>query len=334
MPGVGHMRRREFLGVLGSAAAAWPLAASAQEGRPIARIGVIIPRSAAAAADYVAALKDGLRRLGYVEGRTLIVDWYFAHGSYDRLPDIAGEMIKAGASLLVVGGTTPVMILNKAVTGRPIVFVGVSDPIGAGIAQSLARPGGNATGFATAHEEAYAGKSLELLKEALPSASHVAVLYNPTNPFNLNFLRQVQRAANALTVRIDVIEARNLQELDTAITALAAKSPNALLVATDPFLGGRAHEIVTATTQQKLPAMFGFREYPQAGGLMSYGANLAEMYRRVATYVDRILKGAKPADLPIELPTKFELVINLKTARAIGLEVPPALLARADEVIE
>jgi ABC-type uncharacterized transport system substrate-binding protein len=328
------MKRREFITLLGGAAAAWPRAGRAQEGRPIARIGVIIPRSAAAAVDYVAALKDGLQRLGHIEGRTLIVDWYFAHGNYERLPAIADEMIKAGASLLVVAGTTPVMILNKAVTVRPIVFVGVSDPIGAGIARSLARPGGNATGFATAHEEAYAGKSLELLKETLPSASHVAVLYNPTNPFNLNFLHQVQRAANALAVKIDIIEAQNLQELDAATTALAAKLPDALLVVTDPFLAGRVHEIVTATTQQKLPAMFGFREYPQAGGLMSYGANLAEMYRRVATYVDRILKGAKPADLPIELPTKFELVINLKTARAIGLDIPPMLLARADEVIE
>jgi putative tryptophan/tyrosine transport system substrate-binding protein len=327
------MRRREFITLLG-ATATWPLTARAQVTGQIARIGVIIPRSAAAAVDYVAALKDGLQQLGYIEGRTLIVDWYFAHGNYDRLPAIADEMVRAGASLLVVAGTTPVMIINKAITVRPIVFVGVSDPIGAGVVQSLARPGGNATGFATAHEEAYAGKSLEFLKEALPSVSQVALLYNPANPFNLNFLRQVQRAANALGVTIDVIDARDLQELDTALAALAAKRRDALVVATDPFLAGRVHEIVTATTHQKLPSMFGFREYPQAGGLMSYGVNLADLYRRVATYVDRILNGAKPADLPIQLPTKFELVINLKTARALGLEVPPTLLARADEVIE
>ena len=197
-----------------------------------------------------------------------------------------------------------------------------------------ARPGGNATGFATAHEEAYARKSLEFLKEILPSASRVAVLYNPTNPFNVNFYHQVQHTAIALAVRIDAIDARNIEELDTVITALSAKPPDALLVTTDPFLAGRVHEIVTATIQQKLPALFGFREYPQAGGLMSYGANLADMYRRVATYVDRILKGAKPADLPIQLPTTFELVINLKTAKALGLNVPTTLLVRADEVIE
>ena len=161
-----------------------------------------------------------------------------------------------------------------------------------------------------------------------------AWLYNPTNPFNVNFYHQVQHAAIALAVRIDAIDARNIEELDTVITALSAKPPDALLVATDPFLAGRVHEIVTATIQQKLPALFGFREYPQAGGLMSYGANLADMYRRVATYVDRILKGAKPADLPIQLPTTFELVINLKTAKALGLNVPTTLLFRADEVIE
>jgi putative tryptophan/tyrosine transport system substrate-binding protein len=328
------MRRRDFI-TLGGAAIAWPLAVTrAQEAGRTARIGVIIPRSAPAAARYMAALKDGLQQLGYIEGRTLIIDWHFADGNYDRLPAIADEMVRAGASLLVVAGTTPVMIINRAITVRPIVFVGVSDPIGAGVAQSLARPGGNATGFATAHEEAYARKSLEFLKEVLPSASRVAVLYNPTNPFNVNFYHQVQHTAIALAVRIDAIDAQNIQELDTAIAALSAKPPDGLLVATDPFLAGRVHEIVTATIQQKLPAMFGFREYPEAGGLMSYGANLADMYRRVATYVDRILKGAKPADLPIQLPTTFDLVINLKTAKALGLNVPTTLLVRADEVIE
>jgi putative tryptophan/tyrosine transport system substrate-binding protein len=328
------MRRRDFI-TLGGAAIAWPLAVTrAQEAGRTARIGVIIPRSAPAAARYVAALKDGLQQLGYIEGQTLIIDWHFADGNYDRLPAIADEMVRAGAGLLVVAGTTPVMIINRAITVRPIVFVGVSDPIGAGVAQSLARPGGNATGFATAHEEAYARKSLEFLKEILPSASRVAVLYNPTNPFNVNFYHQVQHTAIALAVRIDAIDAQNIQELDTVIAALSAKPPDGLLVATDPFLAGRVYEIVTATIQQKLPAMFGFREYPEAGGLMSYGANLADMYRRVATYVDRILKGAKPADLPIQLPTTFELVINLKTAKALGLNVPTTLLVRADEVIE
>jgi putative ABC transport system substrate-binding protein len=328
------MRRRDFI-TLGGAAIAWPLAVTrGQEAGRTARIGVIIPRSAPAAARYMAALKDGLQQLGYIEGRTLIIDWHFADGNYDRLPAIADEMVRAGASLLVVAGTTPVMIINRAITVRPIVFVGVSDPIGAGVAQSLARPGDNATGFATMHEEAYARKSLELLKEVLPSASRVALLYNPTNPFNVNFYHQVQHTAIALAVRIDAIDARNIQELDTVMAGLSAKPPDGLLVATDPFLAGRVYEIVTATIQQKLPAMFGFSEYPQAGGLMSYGANLADMYRGVATYVDRILKGAKPADLPIQLPTTFELVINLKTAKALGLNVPTTLLVRADELIE
>jgi putative tryptophan/tyrosine transport system substrate-binding protein len=243
-------------------------------------------------------------------------------------------MVRAGVSLLLVRGTTPAIIVNKVTISKPIVFVGVSDPIGAGLARSLARPGGNATGLATAHEEAYAQKSLELMKEALPSASHVAILYNSANPFNVRFLREVQRAAGTLRVKTEAFDARTSEELDRATTAIAIKGLDALLVATDPFLAGRVQEIVTATNEQKLPAMVGFKEYPKAGGLISYGANLPEMYRRVALHVDRILKGAKPSDLPIELPTRFELVINLKTAKALGLDVPPTLIARADEVIE
>jgi putative tryptophan/tyrosine transport system substrate-binding protein len=271
---------------------------------------------------------------GYVEDQNLIAEWHFSTGNYEGLPAIVDQMIRAGAELLLVGGTTPAMIVNKATNARPLVFVDVSDPIGAGLAHSLARPGGNATGLATAHEEAYAGKSLELIKEAVPSASRVLVLHNPANPFNLNFLREVQRAASALSVVIDFLEAATMRQLEDAIYQLAAKRPDALVVATDPFLAGSVNKIVSGTASQKLPAMFGFREYPRAGGLMSYGANLPDMYRRVATHIDRILKGAKLAELPIELPTKFELIINLKTAKTLGLEIPPTLLARADEVIE
>jgi putative ABC transport system substrate-binding protein len=325
------VKRRNFITLLGGAAAS---AAYAQEVGKSRKIGIVIPRPATAAADNIVGLKSGLQERGYIEGQNLIAEWHFSTGNYEGLPAIVDQMIRAGAELLLVGGTTPAMIVNKVTNAKPLVFVGVSDPIGAGLAQSLARPGGNATGLATAHEEAYAGKSLELIKEALPAASRAIVLYNPTNPFNLNFLREVQRAATALSVTIDVLEAATMRQLENAIIELAAKRPDALVVATDPFLAGRAKEIVSATATQKLPAMFGFREYPRAGGLMSYGANLPDMYRRVATHVDRILKGAKPADLPIELPTKFELVVNLKTAKALGLEVPPTLIARADEVIE
>ena len=327
------MKRRAFITALGGAAVSWPLAARAQQSGTNPKIGIIFPRPAAAAADNVAALKQGLRQLGYIEGQTLLAEWYFSDGNYDEISAVVDRMITAGADLLLVGGTTPAIIVSKATT-KPIVFVGVSDPIGAGLAQSLARPGGNATGLATAHEEAYAQKSLELLKELVPSASRVTLLYNPANPFNVKFLREVQRAAKELSVEIDAVEARNSAELDSATSTIATKRPDALIVATDPFLAGRVQGIVTATNDHKLPAIFGFKEYPKAGGLMSYGANLPDMYRRVTLHVDRVLKGAKPADLPVELPTKFELVINLNTARALGLEIPPTLLARADEVIE
>ncbi|MBR1287711.1 ABC transporter substrate-binding protein [Bradyrhizobium sp. AUGA SZCCT0177] len=328
------MRRRDVIIHLGGAAAAWSLAARAQERPRIPKIGIIIPRSALAAIDNVTAFEDGLRQHGYIEGQSIAIVWHYADGNYDLLAAVVDEMLSAGATLLVVGGTTPAAIVNRATSVTPIVFVGVTDPIGAGVAQSLARPGGNATGLATAHEEAYARKSVELLKEALPWASHIALLYNVANPFNVNFLREAERVAPSLRVRIDPFEARTAQELDNAISAISGKRPHAVIVATDPFLAGRVKEIVTATTQHRLPAMFGFREYPLAGGLMSYGANLPDMYRRAAMHVDRILKGAKPADLPIELPTKFETVINLKTAKALGIEMPPSLLVRADEVIE
>jgi len=325
--------RREFITLVGGVAAAWPIAGRAQQPATIPKVGIIFPRPATAAADNIAALKNGLRDLGYIEGETFLTDWFFSEGNYEQIPAVVERMITGGADLLLVGGTTPAMIVRKSTT-KPIVFVGVSDPVGAGLAESLARPGGNATGLATAHEEAYAQKSLELLKEIIPSARHVAVLYNPANPFNVTFLREVQRAANTLRVELNAFEARTPQELIGGLGKIGAKGANALIVATDPFLAARVQEIIAATNDQKLPAIFGFREYPRAGGLMSYGANLPDMYRRVAVHVARILKGAKPSELPVELPTKFELIINLKTAKSLGLTVPPTLLARADEVIE
>ena len=326
------MRRRDFITLVGGAAA-WPLAAYGQQRLAPPRIGIIFPRPAAAASDNIAGLKDGLRELGYIEGQTLLTDWYFSDGNYQQIPAIVEQMVAVGVSLFLVGGTTPAMIVRKATT-KPIVFVGVSDPVGAGLVQSLARPGGITTGLATAHEEAYAQKSLELLKEAVPRAGRVGLLYNRANPFNVRFLAEVQRAASRLNVEIRPFEAATVSELIAVTHSIAGERLDALIVATDPFLAGRVQEIVMATTDYKLPAVFGFKEYPKAGGLMSYGANLPDMYRRVVVHVDRILRGAKPADLPVELPTKFELVINLRTAKAISLDIPPTLLARADDVIE
>jgi len=197
--------RREFITLVGGVAAAWPIAGRAQQPATIPKVGIIFPRPATAAADNIAALKNGLRDLGYIEGETFLADWYFSEGNYEQIPAVVERMITGGANLLLVGGTTPAIIVRKATT-KPIVFVGVSDPVGAGLAESLAHPGGNATGLATAHEEAYAQKSLELLKEIIPSARHVAVLYNPANPFNVTFLREVQRAANTLRVELNAFE--------------------------------------------------------------------------------------------------------------------------------
>ena len=325
------MRRREVFALLGGAAA-WPAALQAQQ--ITAKIGIIIPRSASAAADNVDALKIGLRQLGYIEGENLVARWRFFDQSYDQVPAVVAQMVQEGINLLVVGGTTPAILAKRTTASKPIIFVGVSDPIGSGLIQSLARPGGNATGLATAHEEAYAQKCLEILKELLPSASDVAVLYNPSNPFNLGFVREVRRAADGLNVRTVALEARNSDELARVFSATSPTPPYSLIVATDPFLAARVQEVVAGVNKQRLAAIFGFKEYVKAGGLLSYGANLPDMYRRVAAYVDQVSKGAAPADLPVELPTKFELVINLKTAQAIGLEIPPTLLARADEVIE
>ena len=328
------MDRRRFLLTSLAGALAAPLGAGAQQTGKVPHIGVILPGSAGVSVDTVAAIKEGLRSHGLVEGRSITIDWYFADGKYDQLPAATEKLLKDGATLLVVGGTTPAMIVNKTTVSKPIVFAGVSDLVGAGLASSLARPGGNATGLATAHEEAYAAKALELLKEAVPSAVRTGVLHNPGNPFNVRFVSQVDRAAAKLGVKIEAFAARTDQELDAAIAALAARRPDTVVVASDPFLTARVREVVTAIGRLRLPAMFGFKEHVTAGGLMSYGANRPEMFRRAATYVDKILKGAKPADPPIEQPTKFELVINLKTAKALGLTIPPSLLARADQVIE
>jgi putative tryptophan/tyrosine transport system substrate-binding protein len=327
------MRRRAFL--YGSVAMlANPRSAQAQQMRKAPRIGVISALSAAAAAPNITALVDGLSDLGYVQGRSIELDVRYLEGRFDGIPSVVDELAKNGANILVVGGTTPAIAVGKATSTLPIIFVSVSDPVGGGLAVSLARPGGNATGVATAHEDAYAGKSLELLKEAVPSAERVTVLYNPANPYNLRVLREVEGAAPKLTVRTEAVQAQTPDQLERALGAIGRSRPHALLVVTDPFLFARRAQIVTAAVEQRLPAIFGFKEHVTAGGLMSYGASNPDMYRAAARYIDKILKGAKPADLPIEQPTKFELVINLKTAKALGLTIPPSLLARADQVIE
>ena len=311
-----------------------PLAAGAQPVGKIPTIGVLSPQSAALSAANVTALRDGLRQLGYIEGQSIAIDYRFADGQLDRLPALTAELIRAGVQILVVGGTTPAQVAKNSTSVIPIVVVAVSDPVEAGLAASFARPGGNVTGFSTAHEDGFAGKWVELLREVVPAAVRVAVIHNPSNPSNLRYWRDMQAASQPLRITLQSLEATSPATLDRALLAVTRGHSDGLIVATDPLLLAHRTRIVDAANQRRLPTVFGFKEFVKTGGLVSYGASLPDMYHRAATYIDRILKGAKPGDLPIEQPTKFETVVNLKTAKALGLTIPQSLLQRADQVIE
>jgi len=328
------MDRRAFLAVVCGSIFAAPLVAEAQQPGRVPRIGVLFPQSAILSEANVTALRDGLRQLEYVEGQSIAIDYRFADGKLDRLPALTDELIQSGVQILVVGGTTPALVAQKSTSLIPIVFAGVSDPVEAGLATSLAHPGRNVTGFSTAHEDGFAGKWVELLREVVPSGVRVIVIHNPSNPSNLRYWREIQAASQQLRITLQSLTATSPETLDRALLALTREHVDGLIVATDPFLFAQRTRIVDAANRRKVPTVFGFKEFVTAGGLVSYGASLPDMYRRAATYIDKILKGAKPADLPIEQPTKFELVINLKTAKALGLTIPQSLLVRADQVIQ
>jgi putative ABC transport system substrate-binding protein len=323
------MKRREFITLL-SGAAAWPIAARAQRPAKLPRIGFL---STGAADPLSDAFKEGLRELRYVEGQTIAIEWRFSGDRVERLPELAAGLVRLGVDLIVVTTTAPANAARAASSTIPIVFVSVSDPVEFGFIKSLAQPGGNMTGLANTNVELSA-KRLEILRELLPRVTRIAVLWNPTVSVNRAALRELEDAARALGVELYPFEAQGAIELGGALVALMERRPEALFVVPNPLFFQFAQELADFTTRHRLPTMHGFRENVQAGGLMSYGPSLTDMYRRAATYVDKILKGEKPADLPVERPTKFELVINLKTAKAIGLEVPPIMLTRADEVIE
>ncbi len=320
--------RRTFLWGLASSLTA-PLAAGAQAGK-MWRIGVLF---GSPAASWIEALRQGLRELGYVEGQTVVIDWRSAEGRYDRLPDLAGELVRLRVDVLVAHPTIAVRAAKHATTTIPIVIPASADPVGAGLIASLARPGGNITGSTFISAE-ISGKRLELLKEVAPEAFRVAVLANPANPATALQLKEAQVAARALSVMLQVLEVRTPSDFDGAFSALTRSRAGALLVIDDPMLGSHRSRIVDSVAKHRLPAVYGWRDWVDTGGLMSYGANVDEMFRRAALYVDKILKGARPADLPVEQPTRFELVINLKTAKALGLTIPRSLLLRADQIIE
>jgi putative tryptophan/tyrosine transport system substrate-binding protein len=329
------MRRRDFITLLGGAAAAWPLAASAQQA-PMPVVGYISAGSPGPVAHLIAAMREGLAEAGYVAGRTVAIEYRWAEGQYDRLPEMAAELVHRQVAVLVAT-STPVALAAKTATATiPIVFSTADDPVKLDLVTSLARPGGNATGINFYIAELGLGaKRLGLLCDLVPGAARVAALVNPASAANAEAVtRDMAAAAAASGVPISVIEASDSREIEAAFATLVRNRADALLVGTDPFFFNRRVQLTTLATRHGIPAIYNGREYVEVGGLMSYGTSLTETFRQVGAYAGRILKGAKPADLPVVQSTKFEFVINLPTARALGLDVPPTLLARADEVIE
>jgi putative ABC transport system substrate-binding protein len=313
-----------------------PLAVEAQQAAKVPRVGYL---SALSGSDSqvqrnLEAFRQGLSDLGYVEGHSIAIEYRWAQGKIERLPDLAAELVRLKLDVIVASGGVPVAkAAQQATKVIPIVMTGPADPVADGLVASLARPGGNITGLAIVSHELI-GKELQLLKELVPKVSLVAVLWNPDNPGNRHQLRAAETAAQALGVRLQPLETRGPGEIDGAFAAMTRERAGALLVLLDSMLLAQRERIADLAARNRLPAVYGLQLHAQAGGLMAYAANQLDVARRVASYVDRILKGAKPAELPVEQPTKFELVINLKTAKALGLTIPPSVLARADEIIQ
>jgi putative ABC transport system substrate-binding protein len=327
------MRRREFIALLGGAAVAWPGSARAQEpAMPV--IGVLNPASPDGSGDRLRGFRQGLKESGFVEGENVAVDYRWADNQFDRLPALATDLIRRQVAVIATIAPPSVLAAKAATTTIPIVFVAAQDPVELGFVTSLARPSGNLTGVNFLSTEV-AAKRLELLREVVPDAARVAILVNPANTVTTETtLKDVNAAARAIGLQIQVLNASTSREINAAFATFERERPAALFVGGDPFFGSRVVQLVNLASRHAIPATYALREYAVAGGLMSYGANLAEAYRQVGVYAGRILKGAKVADLPVVQSSKFELVINAETARMLGLTVPPSLLARADEVIE
>ncbi|MBI4489436.1 MAG: ABC transporter substrate-binding protein [Deltaproteobacteria bacterium] len=307
--------------------------AQAQQPKKVTRIGFLATVSPSTISDRVEAFRRGLRELGYVEGKNIVIEWRYAEGKADRLPGLAAELVRLKVDLIVTAGSPVTRSAKEATSTIPIVMGLDPDPVGSGFVASLARPGGNITGLATLAPE-ISGKQLELLKEIVPKLSRVAVLGTSTRPGNAQSLRETELAAAAFGVRLQYLDVLSSKDIGTAFRAASKERAEAVLVLAGPVLISHRTQITDLAVKSRLPAIYERAEFMDAGGLMVYGASITEMFRRAATYVDKILKGAKPADLPVEQPTKFEFIINLKAAKQIGLTIPPNVLARADKVIK
>jgi putative ABC transport system substrate-binding protein len=326
--------RRAFIGALTGGLLTVPITVHAQPAGKVYRIGYLSAGSGTLSSPYTTAFRQGLRELGWIEGQSIVIEYRSAEGQLERLPTLAAELVRLKLDV-IVATPTPAALAAKSATGTiPIVGVSLADPVGLGLIPSLARPAGNVTGVSYSVGADIFGKDLELLKEVVPKVQRVAVLSNPDSPAQPLIISNIKGAARSLGLQLQLVDARGPGDFDGAFAAMARERAGALLVVTDPVFIPHRARLVNLAAKNRLPSIFTQRADVEAGGLMSYGPNFADMYRRAATYVDKILKGARPADLPVEQPTKFELVINLKTAKALDVTIPPSLLPRADEVIQ
>ena len=330
------MKRRNMIAGV-AAAMAWPLAARAQQARKTHTIGWLSPANppspAAPPGPFSKAFSKGLRELGWIVGQNITIEPRYAENRLERLPELAAELVHLNVDVIVSIGTLGPLAAKRATSTIPIVMMAAGDPLGSGLVASLARPGGNVTGMSLMVPD-IGGKRLELLKELLPRLSRVAVLWDAANPYPAIVFKETQAAGQSLGIEIQSLEVRGPDDFDGAFDAMRKRRPDALMTVEDPLTFDYRRRIADFALVEQLPSIFGISEDVAAGGLMSYGANVPDLFRRAAGYVDKILRGAEPADLPVQQPTKFELIINLKTAKALGLQVPATLLARADEVLE
>lgn len=326
------MLRRDFMAGLGSAAAAWPLVAQAQQPKKIPRIGLLIAANASAAAPGITVLVQRLRQLGWIEGQTVAIEYRWAEGQYDRFAEIAAEFVRLNVDVIVTAATAPGLAAKRATSTIPIVAVS-GDPVESGLVASLARPGGNVTGLSLQQAEA-GSKRLELLREIVPDLRRLAIIANVSSAMIALEVQEVESKARSLALEVVALKVDGPDDISRALQTASQVKADALYVCSDPLTSTNRGRIYAAAQSARLPSVSSGKDHIDAGALVSYGPNFPDLFRRASEYVDKILRGAKPSDLPVEQPTKFDLVINLRTARVLGLTVPPALLARADEVIE